>query len=128
MPKVYVGTHPVGYDGREPTTADRTEVRVAEIRDGRQFVYPLPHFTRDRTGEPQSPDTFRWGYGGAGPSALARSILFDYLRDADRAIRLAHAFKADKIATQPASRPLTITASEIEDWLAGRAVATDVLP
>jgi hypothetical protein len=33
---------------------------------------PLPHHVR------HSPDGFNWGYGGSGPSDLARSLLIDF--------------------------------------------------
>jgi hypothetical protein len=41
------------------------------VRDGVET--PLEHRVK------HSPDGFEWGYGGSGPSDLARSMLWDYL-------------------------------------------------
>jgi hypothetical protein len=40
-------------------------------------LYPLPHLVR------HSPDGFAYGYGGSGPSDLARSIVGDLLNERD---------------------------------------------
>lgn len=40
-------------------------------------LYPLPHLLR------HSPDGFEYGYGGSGPSDLARSIVGDLLGEKD---------------------------------------------
>lgn len=40
-------------------------------------LYPLPHLVR------HSPDGFEYGYGGSGPSDLARSIVGDLLGERD---------------------------------------------
>ena len=63
-----------------------------------------------------SPDGFSWGYGGSGPSELARCILWDYLgREPEPA--LYHAFKDEFVATQPQGGPFRVEGQAIASWL-----------
>lgn len=72
----------------------------------------LPH-----RGE-HSPTGFEWGYGGAGPADLAKSILADAVERGivpREALRWAHDFKWAVIATLPFSR-WEISEATIRDW------------
>ena len=62
-----------------------------------------------------SPTGMEWGYGGSGPSDLARSILADFagIKVADM---FYQEFKWDFIAKQP-EKGFQITGQEILDWL-----------
>jgi hypothetical protein len=62
-----------------------------------------------------SPTGMEWGYGGSGPSDLARSILADFagIKVADM---FYQDFKWDFIAKQP-EQGFQITGQEILDWL-----------
>jgi len=79
-----------------------------------------------------SPDGFEWGYGGSGPSDLARSILVEHFagvwknepmarreqaRKAEQqAESLYHKFKFEFVAMAP-SEGFVVTEREIEEWL-----------
>lgn len=78
--------------------------------------YPLPHFVQ------HSPDGFEWGYGGSGPSELARCVLIDHLgldgSDPELQLPVSYQeFKAAKIATIEADY-FEITSGEITGWIA----------
>lgn len=62
-----------------------------------------------------SPTGMEWGYGGSGPSDLARSILADFagIKVADM---FYQEFKRDFIAKQP-EKEFQISGQEILDWL-----------
>lgn len=78
---------------------------------GQEMSHPLRHFVR------HSPDGFQWGYGGSGPSDLARSILFDVLGEweKERVERLYQDFKWKFIA--PVKGDLEIREDEILVWV-----------
>lgn len=82
---------------------------------------PLKHHVH------HSPDGFAWGYGGSGPSELARCILldyFDFLRPAKRQERtdaIYHDFKFAFIESFPIDEDFRLTSGEIEQWLAAHA-------
>lgn len=68
-----------------------------------------------------SPGGFEWGYGGSGPSDLARSLLWDVLdREPDRA--LYHKFKFDFIANFTQGAPFSLDESYVWDWLQEQGV------
>jgi hypothetical protein len=85
-----------------------TPGRVMVERPSR--IYPLPHDVR------HSPTGFSWGYGGSGPSDLARCILLDavgsdaYYMD----------FKFDVIAKFDMQKPFVITEYDVNVWLRQR--------
>lgn len=82
------------------------EVMVTVKRDG--TVYPLPHRVL------HSPDGFEWGYGGSGPSDLARSILADHFGTTPGPT-VYHAFKFDVIAALP-NTGWTLSSDDIDRW------------
>jgi len=58
---------------------------------------------------------FEWTYYGASPQQLALAILFDYLRDKDRAIRLSDPFMKEVIANF--DNDWTMTSDQIDVFL-----------
>lgn len=60
-----------------------------------ESIGPLPHLVQ------HSPDGFEWGYGGSGPSDLARSIVGDVLDDPDPSPRIYQAVKRKLVARIP---------------------------
>jgi hypothetical protein len=62
-----------------------------------------------------SPTGMEWGYGGSGPSDLARSILWDFLGQ-EPATSLYQAFKSEVIAALPYER-WSLSGAEIAAWL-----------
>ena len=140
--KYYVGTRPIVTEqdwidryGWPPEEAKRlteqakgqrhtmvyvmTDVRV---EDGAlQGGEPLRHHVL------HSPTGFEWGYGGSGPSDLARCILIDFLdlhdeAEADRDLRIPGGymdFKAEVIAKLPKSG-FMLTEAEIREWREAR--------
>ena len=58
---------------------------------------------------------FEWTYEGESPQQLALAILFDYLGDKDRAVRLCEAFMQDVIANL--DNDWTISGDQIEIFL-----------
>ncbi len=79
------------------------------------LVYPLPHLVK------HSPDGFAWGYGGSGPSDLARSMLMHHLtesgwhKDWYTVNHYYMDFKWDIIAQLPDD--FELTSHEIDTWL-----------
>jgi hypothetical protein len=64
-----------------------------------------------------SPDGFAWGYGGSGPSELARCILRDLLGEFQTP-HVYHRFKDKFITPAPKDQPLSIHEADIRAWLA----------
>ena len=58
---------------------------------------------------------FEWTYEGESPQQLALAILFDYLGDKDRAIRLSEPFVQEIVANL--DNDWTISGDEIEEFL-----------
>ena len=88
--------------------ASNGAVRVRVEQDG--VVRALPHAVR------HAPDRFDYGYDGAGPADLARSILADFLGYAPK-WRVYRAFLHQFIAPLDRAEPWTITEAEISAWL-----------
>ena len=61
---------------------------------------------------------FEWTYEGESPQQLALAILFDYLGDRERAIRLSESFMRDVVANL--DNDWTISSEEIDTFLQGR--------
>lgn len=100
-------------------TADRS-VTVHIMNEG-GGTHPLEHHVR------HSPDGFSWGYGGSGPSELARCILLDYfgwMEEEEREAKVQSRyqdFKFSIIAALPMDEDFKLTSYEIERWLSGHA-------
>jgi hypothetical protein len=91
----------------------RSDVKVFVGHDHRAYVpEPLHHRLR------HSPDGFSWGYGGSGPSDLARSILWDVFDEAPTNW-LYIAFKNDVIARLDQNKGWVITEADIRKWVYG---------
>lgn len=88
--------------------AGRTQV---VLTDGAS-EQPLAHFARHST-------TYEWGYYGAGPSDLARSILAAVAGD-DAAELHAYEFKCEVVAGLPYAG-WTLAIGDVRAWLAGRS-------
>lgn len=92
------------------------EARVLE--DGVE-QYRLPHLVH------HSPDGFEYGYGGSGPSDLARSIIGDYLSDRAPNPWLYQAFKRAFVAAWNGDETIhSVTEAEIAEWLQTPEIAT----
>ena len=73
--------------------------------------YPLEHHVY------HSPDGYSWGYGGSGPTELAKDILWDLLGE-QPAVTLYQAFKWRFITPlDQESNSWRITEDEIRSWL-----------
>ena len=83
-------------------------VRVMVEQDG--AARPLAHAVR------RNPNRFDFGYDGAAPADLARSILADYLGYAPK-WRVYRAFLHQFIVPLDRSEPWAITEAEISAWL-----------
>lgn len=89
---------------------------VFAVRDG--IPEPLRHYERHSK-------SFAWGYGGSGPSDLARCILADFLclepmldNQIPEIESLYHQFKFDHIATLPdAGGAFELSGETIAAWL-----------
>ena len=90
------------YDGKR--TIDGLVVTV----DGRRLDehYEVKRFTKFG---------FEWTYEGESPQQLALAILFDYLGDKERAIRLSEPFVQEIVANL--DNDWTISGDEIEEFL-----------
>lgn len=64
-----------------------------------------------------SPDGFSWGYGGSGPSELARALLVDHCGPGGGEPALYQAFKRDVVAGWPQDGPWELEAPAIDAWL-----------
>jgi len=83
------------------------------VTGGAGVPYELPHLMR------HSPDGFEWGYGGSGPSDLARSIVGDLLKQADPSPADYQRVKTELVATLP-EKGGTITEDQVLDVLFDR--------
>jgi hypothetical protein len=63
-----------------------------------------------------SPDGFEYGYGGSGPSDLARSIVGDFLHTREPDPRIYQEFKWAFVANQRGPE-FMITEDEIDTWM-----------
>lgn len=72
--------------------------------------YKLPHHVK------HSPDGFSWGYGGSGPSELAKDMLWDFL-GYEPEPALYQTFKMIFIATLDQRAGFTIYGEKIRHWL-----------
>lgn len=82
------------------------------VREVGTLSHPLTHHPY------HSPDGFAWGYGGSGPSELAKDILWDYLGEQPHPA-MYQDFKGDFIEHLDQDRGWTITEAEIALWLTG---------
>lgn len=78
---------------------DPTFGRVRALVVDGEDTYPLPHLKY------HSPDGFEYGYGGSGPSDLARSIVGDLLGTKQPSPRLYQKVKWELIANVDQERP-----------------------
>ena len=62
---------------------------------------------------------FEWTYEGDSPQQLALAILYDHLRDKDRAVRLSDPFMRDVVANL--DNDWTLTGQEIDTFLGAHA-------
>lgn len=81
---------------------------VEVVEDGR--VTMLQHHVH------HSPDGYAWGYGGSGPSELAKDLLWD-LQGKEPHPRIYHAFKNDVVARWPKDGPWVLSEAQIFEWL-----------
>ncbi len=80
--------------------------------------YSLPHIVR------HSPDGFQWGYGGSGPSELARCILLDLLGSFPRSI-IDHIYQDFKsYFIEIAADDLMIKEEDIRAWLKTKKISS----
>lgn len=63
-----------------------------------------------------SPDGYAWGYGGSGPSELAKDILWDVLEH-EPAPALYHKFRDDVIARLDQKLGFYIEESYVLEWI-----------
>ena len=88
---------------------------VVRIRNGVQK--PLRHLVR------HSPDGFNWGYGGSGPSDLARSIIADVTGDENPHPAIYQPFKWEFVSNW--GDRWEISLNEIRAWLEKRKAAIE---
>lgn len=80
--------------------------------DDQGVSYPLPHLVQ------HSPDGFEFGYGGSGPSDLARSIVGDYLNTKSPDPVKYQAVKWALIADVPRdTKQFTIRADRLDEFV-----------
>lgn len=70
-----------------------------------------------------SPTGFCWGYAGSGPAQLAFAILYDYLKDRQRAMGLYHDFKMAVIARLKMDEDFVLTDQQIENFITAAEIA-----
>jgi hypothetical protein len=107
-------SQPVEYRGYREGTDAAERVLVMVVGD-RGKTHPLRH----RCGPGQhchSPAGFNWGYGGSGPSELARAILWDYLGERPHPA-LYQDFKRDVVARFPIAEGWQLPIARILAWL-----------
>lgn len=63
-----------------------------------------------------SPDGFSWGYGGSGPSELAKDLLWD-VRGSEPDVTTYQQFKWDVIAKFPQDAAWELTEDQVMAWL-----------
>jgi hypothetical protein len=86
---------------------------LATVIDEEGAVSPLRHLVL------HSPDGFEYGYGGSGPSDLARSIIGHHLGTDDPAPVVYQTFKWEFVARWDQGLSVhQITSEEIEAWMA----------
>ena len=108
MVKIYTGIALAGWPG--------TVLVEDKPGQGRALTHHVYH----------SPDGFSWGYGGSGPSELAKDILWDLLGK-QPSPTLYHAFKDEFIATIPQKEGWMLTENQIRAWLATRVPEEEVV-
>lgn len=65
---------------------------------------------------------YEWGYEGAGPRHLSKSILFDHCGSMpDESTEIA--FSQQVVRHMPRGQPFVISASEIEEWLRKNSIS-----
>lgn len=84
----------------------------ASILPASGAIYPLPHLMR------HSPDGFEYGYGGSGPSDLARSIVGDLLGEKDPKPALYRPVMIEIISQLHGSGPFFIHEDSIREAMA----------
>jgi len=86
----------------------KTSFRVHDYRGSTQLEHVVRH----------SPDGMNWGYGGSGPSDLARSILIDHVdgEEQEKVEKAYQLFKFDFLASCPETG-FRLTSDQIDDWL-----------
>lgn len=98
-------------------------VDTVTVNDQRLFNY-------DKHADPEN--GFEWGYGGAGPSALALSIICDHNgiapgEDPQRhfyskpSLGFVQMFKEEVIAHLPHDGGFTLTSEQIAEWIAKKS-------
>jgi hypothetical protein len=97
--------------------SERVLVMLVDVGGKRRPL--LDRCRRDRGDHCHSPAGFNWGYGGSGPSELARQILWDYL-GASPHPALYQDFKRDVVARFPQEQGWKLPARQILDWLRAR--------
>lgn len=91
-----------------PTTADEVVVLVDTGDEVR-------HLQPTRFAIHTSPSGFNWGYNGAGPAALAHSILWEAL-GSDIADREWQTFLREVVSRLPVAKPWTFSKDRITTW------------
>lgn len=76
-----------------------------------EAAYNLPHLVK------HSPTGFEYGYGGSGPSDLARSIIGDFLHDRNPDPEVYHHFKWDFVSLWREDAEHEITDDMIDKWM-----------
>jgi hypothetical protein len=105
LAKIYRGTN-IGTGGQ-----------AVIVIDGEK-KYSLPHIVR------HSPDGFQWGYGGSGPSELARCILLDLLGNFPKSI-VDHIYQDFKrYFIEGAADDLLIKEEDIRAWLKTKKISS----
>lgn len=118
MEKYYTGARQVRtFELQQPPSRPHIQPLVL-VHSDTEYELPTTEWARHT-----SPDGFEWGFFGAGPAALAHSVLVDVLGDTDQANRHAHAFKIDVIAQLPrgdlhlpATLIWVLSANDIRRW------------
>lgn len=83
---------------------------TANARPPMREVEPLKHLVR------HSPDGYNWGYGGSGPSDLARSIIGDTMGTDSPPAHVYQQFKGKVIASFDPTKGWRLTSYEILEF------------